>query len=142
MFEIALNLVPDLVWEPVMVAVRFLAVGECELVVGGHVQDAAAEPRRDAILGWNSIDIWTTSTLKLTTWSEHDLRQVRGRPQNVYWISLSLVPLPAEVALVVPGHRPHHVAVAADQVTAAVEQQDAKCDCLGNRHVHKRFDAS
>ena len=51
MFEIALNLAPDLVGEPVVVAVRFLAVGDGELVVGGHVQDAAAKVRRDAILG-------------------------------------------------------------------------------------------
>ena len=50
-----------------MVAVRFLAVGEGELVLGGHVQDAAAEPRRDAILGCNSIDIWNKFETNFST---------------------------------------------------------------------------
>ena len=50
-----------------MVAVRFLAVGEGELVVDGHVQDAAAEPRRGAILGCNSIDIWNKFETNFST---------------------------------------------------------------------------
>ena len=38
-----LNCLPDLVGEPIVVAVRFLVVRDGELVVRGHVQNAAAE---------------------------------------------------------------------------------------------------
>ena len=45
-----LNCLPDLVGEPIVVAVRFLVIRDGELVVRGHVQNAAAEVGGGAVL--------------------------------------------------------------------------------------------